>query len=181
MKKLSINFISLVTILFTSSCQMYTNTEEKRLPTIVPAVELKRPATHTLGIIGGVEPVYILPMKSAFPARIDTGAQTTSLDCSNIKKFERDGQKWVSFIIENKETKETHKFEKIVEKKTNIKRINDTEERIIVIMDIKIGNQIIKEKVSLANRDKFDYQALIGRNIINGRALIDSSIENSLR
>ena len=36
-----------------------------------------------LPIIGEVEPIYFLPMKSPFWARIDTGATTSSLDCDN--------------------------------------------------------------------------------------------------
>ena len=67
-------------------------------PKIVPAVEIKRPETpkHVLGIIGAVEPIYMLPMKTPFAARIDTGAENSSLDVDNMKTFERDGEKWVS-------------------------------------------------------------------------------------
>ena len=36
-------------------------------PEIVPAVEVKTAPQHTLGIIGGVEPVYFLPMKTPAP------------------------------------------------------------------------------------------------------------------
>ena len=88
-------------------------------PEIVPAVEVKTAPQHTLGIIGGVEPVYFLPMKTPFPARIDTGATNSSVDVSELHKFERDGE-------------------------------------------------------------KFEYQALIGRNIISGRAIVDPSISNTL-
>lgn len=61
-------------------------------PEIVPAVEVKTAPQHTLGIIGGVEPVYFLPMKTPFPARIDTGATNSSVDVSELHKFERDGE-----------------------------------------------------------------------------------------
>ena len=47
-------------------------------------------------------------------------------------------------------------------------------------MDIKFGGQIIKEKFSLADREKFEYQALIGRNILTGRAIVDTSLSNTL-
>ena len=58
-----------------------------------PKIEVVRPTN----IIGAVEPFYILPMKSAFYARVDTGATTSSIDVENLKRFERDGKKWVSF------------------------------------------------------------------------------------
>ena len=48
-------------------------------------------------------------------------------------------------------------------------------------MNIKMGNEIIKAEFSLAHRDRFEYQGLIGRNILTGRAVVDTSIENTLR
>ena len=33
-----------------------------------------------------------------YPARIDSGATTTSMHAESIKSFERDGQRWVRFV-----------------------------------------------------------------------------------
>lgn len=154
---------------------------EISLPVIVPAVEIKRETKYALGIIGEVENVYIAPIKSPFEARIDTGAQTSSIDVETQRIFERDGTKWVSFDIVNKETNEKHTFEKRVEEITKIKRIEASEERIVVVMDIKMGNQTIKERFTLAKRDKFNYQVLIGRNILTGRAVVDTALQNTLK
>lgn len=153
-------------------------------PAIVPPVEIKTPAatptSHSLGIIGAIEPVYILPMKTPFSGRIDTGAETSSIDVFNSKTFERDGEKWVSFTIINRETGEQHRFEKELVRQTKITRINQHEKRRVVNLDIKLGNEIITAEFSLANRSKFEYQALIGRNILTGRAIVDTSLENTL-
>lgn len=119
-------------------------------------------------------------MKTPFPARIDTGATNSSVDVSELHKFERDGEKWVSFVLVNEENGESHRFEKKIERKTTIKRINEREKRIVVMMDVKFGNEIINAEFSLADREKFEYQALIGRNIISGRAIVDPSISNTL-
>lgn len=136
--------------------------------------------THKLGIIGEVEPVYFLPMKKAILSRIDTGAATSSIGAENINLFEREGSKWVSFDIVNKKNGEHHHFEKKVYRKVTIKRQNESEERIIVLMMIKIGNEKITAQFSLSDRTKFDYQGLIGRNILNGRAIVDTSIAKTL-
>ena len=85
--------IALITSLFLSSCQ----TQNPPLPEIVPAVEVKQTPKHVLGIIGEVEPIYMLPMKAPIVARIDTGATTSSIDADNITPFERDG--WNSFSV----------------------------------------------------------------------------------
>ena len=147
---------------------------------IVPAISLSQPQKHELDVIGGVEPIYLLPMKTPFSARIDTGAETSSLDVSNIKSFERDGQKWVSFDIVNDQCKEKHHFEKPVTRVVKIKRINGGEKRFAVKMNVKFGNKILFPTFTLADREKFEYQALIGRNILNGQMIVNPSIENTL-
>lgn len=135
---------------------------------------------HTLGVIGGVEPIYFLPMKTPFMARIDTGAVNSSVDVRNIRRFERDGEKWVAFVLTNEENGESYRFEKKIVKHVTIKRIVEKEKRIMVMMDVKFGDEIINAEFSLADRDKFEYQALVGRNIINGRAIVDPSVSNTL-
>lgn len=149
-------------------------------PAIVPAVEVPQVKQTKLGVIGAVEPVYFLPMKSPFEARIDTGAENSSVDVTSLKTFERDGEKWVSFILTNDDTGETHRFEKKVVRQTVIKRKHQDEKRLVVNMDVKFGSEIITAVFSLADREKFEYQALIGRNILTGRAIVDTSVSHTL-
>lgn len=165
-----------------AACQNNSNKERPIQPKIVPAVEIKRPeiSKHSLGIIGAVEPIYILPMKTPFSARIDTGAENSSLDVREMRPFERDGEKWVSFDLTNQQSGEKYHFEKKILKHVSIKRINDSEKRISVMMDVQFGGQIIKAKFTLADRSKFEYQALVGRNILTGRAIVDTSLANTL-
>ena len=159
-------------------------------PAIVPGVEVKQPVTeevksvpqkHRLGVIGEVEPIYFLPMKKPFMARIDTGAETSSIDVANRTIFERDGEKWVSFDLVNREYGETYHFEKKVIRRQKVKRIDGKEARTVVMMNVRFGGEIIRAQFSLAERDKFEYQGLIGRNILNGRAVVDTSISNTLK
>lgn len=151
-------------------------TQEHCLPVKAPVKEEKK---YELGIIGAVEPVYILPHKIALLARIDTGATTSSLDAKNITLFERDGVQWVSFDVLDKKTKTPHHFEKKLRRKISIKRIGQDEDRFVVNMDILFGTKTITEEFTLANREKFKYPVLIGRNILTGRAVVDTSISNT--
>ena len=48
-------------------------------------------------------------------------------------------------------------------------------------MDVKFGGKIMKSQFSLADREKFDYQGLIGRNILTGLAVVDTSLSNTLK
>ena len=119
-------------------------------------------------------------MKVPFPARIDTGAETSSIDVGKFKTFERDGEKWVSFDLDHNGTGEKLHFEKKIKRRTSIRRINGDEHRVVVNMDIKMGKDIINADFTLADREKFTYQVLIGRNILSGRFIVDPSTENTL-
>lgn len=172
----SFNFVLLSSLLlFCAACRHTTPR-----PAVVPAVEVKKVDNNRMKIIGEIEPVYLLPFHAPFAARIDTGAETSSIDASNIKHFERDGEKWVSFTVSNRQSGEKQRFEKRVVDQVYIKRINESEKRTQVEMEIKFGNETFTEIFSLADRSKFEYQALIGRNILTGRAIVDTSVANTL-
>ncbi len=132
-------------------------------------------------VIGAVERIYFPPMKSPFMARIDTGATTSSIDADNIKRFERDGKRWVSFTIVNRETKERTDFEKPLSRRVRIKRTGEEEHRITVEMDVRMGSETFVAEFTLNERHDFEYQGLVGRNILSGRAVVDVSISNTLK
>lgn len=133
-----------------------------------------------LPIIGEVEPIYFLPMKSPFLARIDTGATTSSLDCSDVNYFERDGEKWVAFKLKNRKSGEEHIFEKKVERTFKVKRIGEDENRKAVKMNVKMGKEVFSAVFSIADRSNFDYESLVGRNILTGRFIVDTSTSYTL-
>lgn len=172
--------LSLISIFSAVACA----TEEKPVvPGIVPTPVVEKQIVKVMpnNIIGAVERVYLPPMKSAFMSRIDTGATTASLDADKVKNFERDGKSWISFTVINRDTGESHTFEKPVIKRLTIRRIGDNEQRPVVQMDVKMGAERFKANFTVAEREKFDYQLLIGRNILNGRAIVDVSISNTLK
>ena len=136
--------------------------------------------THSLGIIGAFEPVRLPPMKSPLLARIDTGAQGSSVDAQNIQEFEREGKDWVAFDVTNPQTKEVYRFEKPLHKQVTIKRQLEKERRMVVLMNIKIGKETLTVPFSLADRENFNYPVLIGRNILTGRAIVDTAKSETL-
>ncbi|MBQ7633053.1 MAG: ATP-dependent zinc protease [Alphaproteobacteria bacterium] len=157
--------------------------EEKVVPGIVPstAQPAKIITVRPDNVIGAVERIYFPPMKSPFLARIDTGATTSSVDADNIKRFERDGQKWVSFTLVNRDTNEKLDFEKPLVRRVKIKRTGEEEHRVTVSMDVKMGKEMFVAEFTLNERHDFEYQGLIGRNILSGRAIVDVSISNTLK
>ena len=172
--------LCLLIVLFTvSACQ----SKQVIVPAVVHDVstteEVVVEKAH-LPIIGEVEPIYFLPMKSPFAARIDTGATTSSLDCQDVEYFERDGEKWVAFKLKNRKTGEEHVFEKKVERSFKVKRAGKDESRKAIKMDVKMGGEVFSAVFSIADRSNFDYQGLVGRNILTGRFLVDTSTSYTL-
>ena len=72
-------------LILCGACQSTQN--EPVAPKIVPAVEVKRPVTtqHELGIIGAVEPIYFLPMKTPFQALLSRVSQAFQMHPYMIK------------------------------------------------------------------------------------------------
>lgn len=172
--------LCLLIVLFTvSACQ----SKQVIVPAVVHNVstteEVVVEKAH-LPIIGEVEPIYFLPMKSPFAARIDTGATTSSLDCQDVEYFERDGEKWVAFKLKNRKTGEEHVFEKKVERSFKVKRAGKDGSRKAIKMDVKMGGEVFSAVFSIADRSNFDYQGLVGRNILTGRFLVDTSTSYTL-
>lgn len=172
-------FLFILMILCISACQ----SKQVIVPAVVHNVnttqEVVVEKAH-LPIIGEVEPIYFLPMKSPFYARIDTGATISSLDCKDVEYFERDGEKWVSFKLVNRKSGEEHVFEKKIESAYRVRRINEDEHRKAVKMSVKMGGETFTATFTIADRSGFDYQGLIGRNILTGRFIVDTSTSYTL-
>jgi|GEM_PF-716478 Uncharacterized protein conserved in archaea len=133
-----------------------------------------------LMIIGETEPVLIEDIPHSFPARIDTGASICSLDTENTTFFERDGKPWVSFAVRHRETDEVFQFEKPVKRIILIKQQeSETMRRPLVSLQIRMGDRSMVRDFTLADRENFEFQALLGRNFLNGVAMVDVSLSNT--
>lgn len=79
----NLSFLGILTVMC-SACKTQVIT-----PAIVPPVEIEAPqpapTSHSLGIIGAVEPVYVLPMKAPFAGRIDTAPKLLPLTLPTSK------------------------------------------------------------------------------------------------
>ena len=132
-----------------------------------------------LGMIGIEEPVAIEPFKTPFPAKIDTGADVASIDAENIKLVKRGEENIVVFTIRQRGTGEEHQYKLPLKRRISIVRHGrKPQQRYVVMMTVRIGKVTLTREFSLANRKNFEYQVLIGRNIIAGAAAVDPSRRN---
>ena len=112
---------------------------------------------------------------------MDTGATTCSIDAFDIKNFERDGRKWVSFKIKSRTSGEQKSFELPVVRIVPIKRHGmPDQQRFSVMLTVKIGHLTLEREFTLTDRSSFDYQVLLGRNLLSGIAVVDVTRKNSI-
>ncbi len=134
-------------------------------------------ADRGLPVYGYIEDVYVESDDLKLPAKLDSGADTSSMNALDLTELERDGKEWVRFHIIHPQTEEQVVFEKRVVRWSTIKRHHaESVRRPVVLMKVKIGNNdFIRSEFSLTDRSTFEYQVLLGRNYLNGIALIDVS------
>lgn len=130
--------------------------------------------------IGRIENVRLVPPNVVLKARIDTGAETTSIDARNITPFERDGKQWVRFVCVS--GKKEYTIERKVIKNVRIKRHGeDAQDRYVINMRIVLGDVSRVVRVNLNDRDAYKYPVLIGRNFLRDYFIVDVAKRNQLK
>ncbi len=128
-------------------------------------------------ILGELEHVYLEPSGKNFSARIDTGAQTSSLNALDMVEFERDGQPYIRFSILDPTTGEKIELTRRIRGYVRIKEVNNRKSlrRPIVRMRVVLANIDERVNFTLVDRTKFKQQVLIGRNFLRDLAVVDVS------
>jgi hypothetical protein len=138
-----------------------------------------QPALENIGtdkfLIGRIEEIRLTPPGRIFHARIDTGANTSSLDARNIEAFERDGNSWVRFEIQDPKEETRYTVEKPVVRHVLIIQASSEEKdrRPVIELQFQIGRVKRIEEFTLEDRTHMDYQVLIGRNILRDLMVVD--------
>lgn len=124
-------------------------------------------------LVGALERIWVDPPGMTMVARIDTGAQSSSLSAENLVEFERDGDDWVRFDVVVKEQSTT--LEREVVRYVRVVQQADPEgsRRLVVSIRLLLGNVQGSFDFTLADRSHLEYQSILGRNFLTDIALID--------
>lgn len=134
-------------------------------------------APRKLAVVGWREQVLLPELCSAsIPAKIDTGARTSSLHATEVERFEKDGKRWVRFLLNvGKGRSEPVVCEVPRAGRRKITSSNgESEERLIIKTSLQIGTQNFRAEFSLADRSDMKFPILIGRTALRSRFLVDS-------
>lgn len=129
--------------------------------------------------LGWVEEGLIQPDNIAVKMKLDTGARTSSLHAEDIERFDKDGDKWVRFKVELKDSDSgkqvSNTFERKIERSVKVRGAGGADRRPVVEMQICIGSHLYKEEFTLNDRDKMIYPVLIGRRTLENLGPVDVS------
>lgn len=138
-----------------------------------------KPATADLvQIYGWREHIFIKGVVEKLDAKLDTGALISSIHAEEKEFFERDGTKWVRFIVTDPGMKNPVRT-RIEAELVRIARIKEpggqSTSREVVRLGFTIGGRKLGGEFTLNNRSNMLAPVLIGRNVTKLLGWIDPS------
>ena len=128
-------------------------------------------------ILGWAEPVLVGESRLEMTAKLDTGAETSSLDAVKIRRYRKSGRRWVEFLVQSRESGRRVTFRRRLVREVRIKEHDGRhQERPVVTVDVCLGTHLRTVEVSLIDRGEFDYQMLLGRKAVAGIAVVDPEL-----
>ena len=127
-------------------------------------------------VYGWREFILIKGVEEKLKAKLDTGALTSSIHAEEKELFERDGKKWVRFIVTDPGLKKPMRT-RIEAPLVRIARIKEpggeSVTREVVRLSFQIGERKMRGEFTLNNRANMLSPVLIGRNMIKDLGWVD--------
>jgi hypothetical protein len=133
-------------------------------------------------ILGWIEEVVIGDQGLHLEAKLDTGADTSSIDASRIRRLRRksSGERFVEFMVVDPESGDEFWFKEPLVRLARIKQHSGSvQERPVVELDICIGSVARRVQFTLVSREHFDYPVLLGREAMEGVIIVDPAMEDT--
>jgi hypothetical protein len=131
-------------------------------------------------IVGWVERVRLQPANILLEAKLDTGAEYSSLDATNITDFSRNGEKWVRFDLNDHHGKTVTLESKLIRQAPIKRHYGKKQRRPVIRLGVCVGPICQETEVNLVDRTGFIYPMLIGRKFMEGRLVIDPAVKHTV-
>jgi len=112
----------------------------------------------------------------AIKARIDSGAKTSSIQATEIKKFKKGAENWVEFQINPLQDNLSLTIEckaKMVGVRSVKSSMGISEKRYVIKTPVRLGKATFDIELTLANRDGMDFRMLLGREAMIHRFMVN--------
>lgn len=141
---------------------------------------------HARITYGYIEKARLVDKDLTLSAKLDTGAETASLNALNIEKITVKGKPYLRFIVPSKAGDIPFECEYVGNVNIKVRAaeaklsplLKGTTQRPVVLMRVNLGDKERIIKVNLTNRQRFIYPLLLGRDAItafNGQ--VDPSLK----
>lgn len=128
-------------------------------------------------IAGWVEKVTVVSADLVTKAKLDTGAKTSSIYAVNVENFKRNGERWTRFDLVVTDLQDKEKIVSLERKRIRKVRIkgedDEYDRRSVVMLPICFDGRSYDVEFTLANRKNYIYPVLLGREFLEGRAIVD--------
>jgi hypothetical protein len=130
-------------------------------------------------IIGATEVIEIEPSKLQFKARVDTGAQTSSIHAEDVEIDLNGGAKGkpISFTVVNREG-QSQRIHSHVVRQIVVKTSEGSERRYAVPMIVTLKQHSKTVLVTLNDRAHMRYRLLLGRNWLRDDYIVDIELND---
>lgn len=127
-------------------------------------------------VYGWREKILVKGIEEQLQAKLDTGALTSSIHAEEKELFERDGKKWVRFIVTDPSLKKPSRT-RIEAPLVRIARVKEpggeSIAREVVRLSFQLGEKNLRGEFTLNNRANMLSPVLIGRNMIKDLGWVD--------
>lgn len=116
---------------------------------------------------------------SDLEAKIDTGAFTSALHCTDVKLTPHGDRYQLLFtVVGPRGEKEKQFTTEHFQYKTIKNSFGQSEKRFVITTRVLIMNRLIQAEFSLANRGTMRYPVLLGRKLLRNKFVVDVSLRN---
>ena len=138
---------------------------------------MDRVPRDTKPIVGWLEQIRIFPSDLLFEAKLDTGADVSSLHATDTKEFSKDGTPWIRFTVTDRKGDQAILEEPLVRIITITRHGGREEKRPVVKLNVCLGHISKTVEISLVDRTGLKFPFLVGRNFMAGALVLDPSLE----
>ncbi|MCL9780328.1 RimK/LysX family protein [Vibrio sp. S4M6] len=128
---------------------------------------------HPLFRAGHIEKVQVEGM--TFSAKLDTGADVSSISAENIKLYKEDAKQMVRFLYRDKQgNKKEISLPVVKMMHIKAKKGEKANARPVVRLPVQLGKLKETIEVNLQDRSRFDYSMILGQNFLKYGVLVGS-------
>lgn len=128
---------------------------------------------ETPAVTGWVEQITLTDSALPMQAKVDTGADVSSVHAEALRYFHRDGTQWVEFTLRTEDGR-SRQIQQPVLRFADIKlKTSGVQRRPVVQLGVCVGEHYRVTEFNLSQRGAFSYPVLLGRSFLAGHYLVD--------